>query len=93
MLQLLNLVPVTTCHPIKLMLTLLEMAKFRCGSPYRALPIWMDIGALWIEVYASSDNSAWTYKKTYRHTDCPDLLDQDDYHHSGHVTYQVAAGK
>lgn len=52
-----------------------------------------DIGALWIEVYESNDNSTWTYKKTYRHTDYTDLLDQDDYYHSGHITYQGTAGK
>lgn len=52
-----------------------------------------DLGALWIEVYESSDNSTWTYKKTYMHYDYTGLLDQDDYYHSGHITYQGVAGK
>ena len=52
-----------------------------------------DVGALWIEVYESSDNSTWTYKKTYRHTAYPELLDQNDIYHSGHVTYQGTVGK
>ena len=52
-----------------------------------------DLGALWIEVYESSDNSTWTYKKTYMHYDYTGLLDQNDYYHSGHVTYQGTVGK
>lgn len=52
-----------------------------------------DLGSLWIEVYESSDNSTWTYKKTYMHYDYTGLLDQDDYYHSGHITYQGTAGK
>ena len=52
-----------------------------------------DLGALWIEVYESSNNSTWTYKKTYRHTDYTNLLDQNDYYHSGHVSYQGVKGR
>lgn len=52
-----------------------------------------DLGALWIEVYESSDNISWTYKKTYMHSDYDGLLDQNDYYHSGHVTYQGTVGK
>ena len=52
-----------------------------------------DLGALWIEVYESSDNSTWTYKKTYMHSDYAGLLGEDDFYHSGHVTYQGTAGK
>ena len=52
-----------------------------------------DLGALWIEVYESSDNSTWTYKKTYRHTDYSDLLDQNDIYHSGHISYQGVKGR
>ena len=52
-----------------------------------------EIGALSIHIYESSDNSNWTYKATYRHTNYPDMLDSNDYYHSGHVTYQGAIGK
>ena len=52
-----------------------------------------DIGALWIEVYESTDNSTWTYKKTYMHTDYAGLLDQDDIYHSGHISYQGVKGR
>ena len=52
-----------------------------------------DLGALWIEVYESTDNSTWTYKKTYMHTDYSGLLDQDDIYHSGHVSYQGVKGR
>lgn len=52
-----------------------------------------DLGALWIEIYESSDNSTWTYKKTYMHSDYAGLLGEDDFYHSGHVTYQGTVGK
>lgn len=52
-----------------------------------------DIGALWIEVYESTDNATWTYKKTYMHTDYSSLLDQDDIYHSGHISYQGVKGR
>lgn len=52
-----------------------------------------DIGALWIEIYESTDNSTWTYKKTYMHTDYSALLGQDDIFHSGHVSYQGVKGR
>lgn len=52
-----------------------------------------DLGALWIEVYESSDNSTWTYKKTYRHTDYSYLLDQNDIFYSSHISYQGVKGR
>lgn len=52
-----------------------------------------DLGALWIEIYESSDNSTWTYKKTYRHTDYSNLLDQNDIFYSGHISYQGVKGR
>lgn len=52
-----------------------------------------EIGALSIHIYESSDNSNWTYKATYRHTNYPDMLDSNDYYHSGHVIYQGTVGK
>ena len=30
---------------------------------------------------------------SYRHTNYPDMLDTNDYYHSGHITYQGTAGK
>ena len=52
-----------------------------------------DIGVLWIEIYESTDNSTWTYKKTYMHTDYSSLLVQDDIFHSGHISYQGVKGR
>lgn len=49
-----------------------------------------DIGALSIEIYESRDNSNWTWKKTFDHTDYPHILAHNDYFHAGYVTYSSA---
>lgn len=52
-----------------------------------------DIGSLSISIYESTDNSTWTFKKTFLHTDNPSMLGHDDYYHSGHVSYQGVIGR
>lgn len=52
-----------------------------------------ELGALSIHIYESSDNSTWTYKATYRHTNYSNMLATDDIFHSGHITYQGIVGK
>lgn len=52
-----------------------------------------DIGSLSIEIYESTNNSTWTWVKTFRHTNYPSMLGHDDYFHSGHVDYQGVAGR
>lgn len=52
-----------------------------------------EIGALSIHIYESSDNSTWTYKTTYRHSNYSEMLETDDIFHSGHISYQGTAGK
>lgn len=52
-----------------------------------------DIGALTIQIYESSDNETWTWKKTYRHDSTADMLGHDDYFHSGYVEYSGTIGR
>lgn len=52
-----------------------------------------DVGALRIEIYESSDNSTWTYKKTFSHTSYSNMLKQDAICHMDCVTYQGTVGK
>lgn len=52
-----------------------------------------EIGALSIHLYESTDNTNWTYKKTFRHSDYSGMLDYDDIFHSGHVSYQGVKGR
>lgn len=52
-----------------------------------------ELGALSIHIYESSDNSTWTYKTTYRHSNYSGMLGTDDIFHSGHISYQGTTGK
>ena len=52
-----------------------------------------EVGALSIHIYESSDNSTWTYKTTYRHTNYPNMLATNDIFHCSYITYQGTAGK
>lgn len=52
-----------------------------------------EIGALSIHLYESTDNTNWTYKKTFRYSDYSDMLDYNDIYHSGHVSYQGVTGR
>lgn len=52
-----------------------------------------DIGSLSISIYESTDNSTWTFKKTFLHADNPSMLGHNDYFYSGHVSYQGVIGR
>lgn len=51
------------------------------------------IGALTIRIYESTDNSNWTWVKSFTHESTAGMLDYNDYYHSGHVDYQGVAGR
>lgn len=52
-----------------------------------------ELGCLSISVYESTDNSNWTWKKTFTHDSTSGMLSYDDHYHSGHVDYQGVAGR
>ena len=52
-----------------------------------------EIGALTIQIYESTNNSSWTWKKSFTHESTAGMLHFDDYYHSGHVDYQGVAGR
>lgn len=52
-----------------------------------------DIGALTIQIYESSDNETWTWKKTYRHDTTAGMLGHDNHYHSGYVEYSGTIGR
>ena len=51
------------------------------------------LGSLRIEIYESTDNSNWIWKRTFTNERNPELIGYDDYFHSGHVDYQGVAGR
>lgn len=51
------------------------------------------IGASSIAIYESTNNSSWTWKKTFTSTNTPSMMSYNDYHHSGYVSYQGVAGR
>lgn len=51
------------------------------------------LGALTIRIYESTDNSTWTWKKSFSNGNYPSMVGYDDYYHSGHVDYQGVAGR
>lgn len=52
-----------------------------------------ELGALRIAIYESTDNSNWTWVKTFTHNTTSGMLGYDDFYHSGHVDYQGVAGR
>lgn len=52
-----------------------------------------ELGALSIKIYESTDNSTWTWVKTFKHNTTAGMLSYNDDYHSGHVTYQGVAGR
>lgn len=52
-----------------------------------------DLGALSIEIYESKDNSSWTYKETFMHTDYSNMLKENAISHMDCVTYQGVKGR
>ena len=51
------------------------------------------LGALTIKIYESTDNSNWTWVKSFSNGNYPSMVGYDDYYHSGHVDYQGVAGR
>ena len=52
-----------------------------------------ELGVLSISIYESTNDSTWTWKKTFTHDSTSGLLDYNDFYHSGHVDYQGVAGR
>ena len=52
-----------------------------------------EIGVLSIRLYESSDNSTWTWVKTFTHENYSSMLAADDIYHCSYVSYQGTAGK
>ena len=52
-----------------------------------------DIGVLTVQIYESTDNENWTWKKTYRHDSTAGMLINDDYFHSSYVEYSGTIGR
>lgn len=52
-----------------------------------------EIGTLRIMIYESTNNSTWTWKKTYLHEDYSTMLAYDDIVQSNCVSYQGVAGR
>ena len=56
--------------------------------------VYMDtLGSLRIEIYESTDNSNWIWKRTFTNERNPELIGYDYFYHSGHVDYQGVAGR
>lgn len=51
------------------------------------------VGALKIQVYESTDNENWTWKKTYNNNSYPSMIGTNKLYHSGYMTYQGVAGR
>lgn len=52
-----------------------------------------ELGCLSVSIYESTDNSTWTWKKTFTHDSTSGMLGYDKHYHSGHVDYQGVAGR
>lgn len=52
-----------------------------------------ELGCLSISIYESTDNSTWTWKKTFTHDSTSGMLGYNKFYHSGHVNYQGAANR
>lgn len=52
-----------------------------------------ELGCLSVSIYESTDNSTWTWKKTFTHDSTSGMLGYNVYYHGGHVDYQGVAGR
>ena len=52
-----------------------------------------EIGTLAIYLYESKDNENWTLVKTFLHEDYSDMLEYNNYYHTGHVEYSGTIGR
>ena len=51
------------------------------------------LGAVTIKIYESTDNTNWTWKKSFSNGNYPELIGYNDYFHTGHVDYQGVIGR
>lgn len=51
------------------------------------------LGALTIKIYESTDNSHWTWVRSFNNGNHPQMIGYDHFYHSGHVDYQGVAGR
>ena len=54
---------------------------------------WADIGVLYVFLYESTDNSNFTWVKTFHFTEYPDMLWHDNYICVDHVDYDGVPGR
>lgn len=52
-----------------------------------------ELGCLSVSIYESTDNSTWTWVKTFTHDSTSGMLGYNKYYHGGHVNYQGVAGR
>lgn len=52
-----------------------------------------ELGALYVYLYESTDNTSWTRVKTFSHLENSNMLLDDDVFHMDHVTYQGVRGR
>lgn len=52
-----------------------------------------EIGSLSIQLYESTDNETWTWVKTFKYSDYPDMPVYNHYTHSAHVEYAGTIGR
>lgn len=52
-----------------------------------------EIGTLNIKIYESTDNTNWTWVKTYTHDTTSGMLGYNKIYHSGYVTYSGTIGR
>lgn len=52
-----------------------------------------ELGCLSVSLYESTDNTTWTWKKTFTHDSTSGMLSYNDDYHSGHVDYQGVVGR
>ena len=52
-----------------------------------------ELGCLSVSIYESTDNTNWTWKKTFTHDSTSGMLGYNKFYHSGHVDYQGVVGR
>lgn len=52
-----------------------------------------ELGVLSISIYESTNNSTWTWKKTFTHDSTSGMLAYNEVLHAGHIDYQGIAGR
>lgn len=52
-----------------------------------------ELGALYIQIYESTDGVTWTWKDTFMHDSTAGMLSYNDDYHSGYVSYNGVAGR